>query len=46
MFTHLAGNMCEHLVVVIQPDAKHRAGQDSGNRPLDLDMFLVAHQPG
>lgn len=37
---HLAGQMGENLVLVVQSHAKHRAGQHRGDRPFDLNWFF------
>lgn len=43
MLPHLAGQMRQQLVLVIQLYSKHRAGQDRGNGPLDLNRFFITH---
>jgi hypothetical protein len=41
---HFAGNGRQHLMLVVQLDAKHRSGQDRQNAPLNFDVFF--HESG
>ena len=40
---HLARDVGEHLVSVLQLDAEHRVGKGLDDRPLDLDTLFFRH---
>src|SRR6266849_10409639 len=40
VLAHLSGNVCQHLVLVLQLDAKHGVGQRLNHRGHDLDSIL------
>jgi len=44
MFAHLAGDMCQNLVLVVKDNAKHGSGQDSLNCPFQFDRLFGAHR--
>src|SRR4051794_17830418 len=41
---HLAGQVAEHLVPVVELDAEHQAGQGLGDFALEFDLFLYGHE--
>src|SRR5680860_822557 len=43
---HLARDMAEHLVVVVELDLEHRVGQGLGDLALQLDLLFLAHARG
>src|SRR4051812_32858230 len=43
---HLAGDVTEDLMVVVELDLEHRVGQGLGDLALHLDLFLFAHRRG
>ena len=43
MFPHLAGNVSEHFMFVVEDRAKHRAREHGGNRPFHFDRLFDAH---
>src|SRR3984885_10920758 len=45
MLAHLARDVCEHFVTVIQLHAKLRVGQGLGHSALGLNRFFFRHSP-
>ena len=45
VFPHLPRDVRQHLVLVLQLDAKHRIGQWLHHRRLDLNRFFFRHEP-
>ena len=45
MHTHLAGDMSQDTVAVIQLHPKHRIGQGLDNSPLNGNRFFFRHIP-
>ena len=43
VFSHLAGDMGKHLVLVLQLDLKHSVGQGLQDRPRHFDRFFLRH---
>src|SRR5918998_4126678 len=41
---HLARDVAEHLVPVVQLDPEHRVGQGLGDLALELDLLLLGHR--
>ena len=46
MAAHLARDVAEDLVVVVQLDAEHRVGQRLGDLALHLDLLFLRHATG
>jgi len=40
---HLAGDVTEHIVSVVQFDPEHRVGEGLGDLALHFDLFLFRH---
>lgn len=43
VLTHLAGDVCEHLVPVVQLNAEHRVRQGLDDLALNLDGAFFSH---
>jgi hypothetical protein len=43
---HLAGDVAENLVVVVEFDPEHRVREGLGYLALHLDLLLFAHAAG
>ena len=43
---HLAGDVTEHIVSVVQFDPEHRVGESLGDLSLHFDLFLFSHAAG
>ncbi len=43
VFAHLAGEMRENFMAVVQLDPEHGAGQHGGNRTFKFDWLFVTH---